>query len=95
MSDEKRFEYNGERDMERFWEANQLESEPVKQKWFIPILVLLILISVPWYREAGEMGNMIGGLPGWVWTSLICSLGVSVLTAVGVLVFWKDKGEDE
>ena len=95
MKEEQTSEYNGERDMKRFWEVNRLKSEPGKQKWYLPILVVLILISVPWYRTAGEIGNVIGGLPGWVWTSLICTLGISILTAVGVLGFWKDEDEDE
>ena len=88
-------EYNGERDMKRFWEVNRLKSEPAKQKWYIPILIVLVILSVPWYRTSGEIGNIIAGLPGWVWTSLICTVGISILTAVGVLKFWKDEGEDE
>jgi hypothetical protein len=95
MNDEKPSEYNGERDMKRFWEVNRLKTEPAKQKWYLPILIFFILLSVPWYRTSGEIGRMIGGLPGWVWTSLLCTVGISILTAVGVLFFWKDEGGDE
>lgn len=98
MSDEpikKRQEYDGEQDRERFWSvAESLKSEPVKQRWFLPILILVIVVSVPWYRNGGEIGNVIGGLPGWVWTGLICALGVSLITAIGTLLFWKDDADE-
>ena len=80
--------------MDRFWEEAAPRVEPFKQKWYIPLLVLFVILSVPWYRDAGEMGSVIAGLPVWVWTSLACSLGVAVLTAIAALFFWAD-GEDE
>ena len=88
-------EYNGERDMEKFWAANKVAKEPIRQKWFAPILLILIVFSVPWYRTGGEIGRIIGGLPTWVWTSLLCTVGVSVVTAVGALLFWKEEDGDE
>ena len=83
-------EYQGERDMDAFWSAAKLKKEPSKQKWFLPILILLILCSVPWYRSEGQMGSVFLGFPVWIWTSIIYSLGVAVLTAVGILGYWKD-----
>lgn len=88
-------EYDGERDMEKFWSvAEQLKKEPVKQLWFLPLLITVIVISVPWYRESGESGSIVGGLPTWVWTGLGCALGVSVITAVGTMLFWKDTDDE-
>jgi hypothetical protein len=90
-----RSEYNDERDMDRFWAvATSLSREPLRQKWFLPLLIAVIAISIPWYRSSGESGSIIAGLPGWVWTSLICTAAVSVITAVGVLVFWKDSDDE-
>lgn len=88
-------EYNDERDMDRFWAVtNSLRKEPLRQKWFLPILLITIVISIPWYRTPGESGPIVAGLPTWVWTSLACSIVIGVITAVGALVYWKDS-EDE
>lgn len=88
-------EYNDERDMDRFWSvANNLKEEPLRQKWFLPILVYWIVLSIPWYRTAGESGSIVGGLPVWIWVSLGCALGVSIVTAVGILLFWKDSDDE-
>ena len=87
----KKIEYNSERDMDRFWSvATRLRREPAKQVWFLPGLILVVVLSVPWYRTGGEIGEVVGGLPLWVWTGLACALGVSVITGVGAVVFWQD-----
>ena len=88
-------EYNDERDMERFWSvADNLKKEALRQKWFLPVLIAFIVISIPWYRTAGESGSIIGGLPVWIWVSLASALGVSIVTAVGILLFWKDSDDE-
>ncbi len=76
--------------MKAFWQVAILKKEPSKQKWFLPTLIILIIGSVPWYRVEGEMGNVLFGFPVWIWTSIICSLGVAILTAIGILRFWRD-----
>jgi len=83
-------EYDNERDLDRFWAVAKPKVEPAKQRWYVPSVLLLVVLSVPWYRETGSMGELVWGLPTWVWTSLGCSLGVAVLTAVGALRYWKD-----
>lgn len=83
-------EYHGQQDREAFWEAAALDREPAKQRWYLPALLVLIVLSVPWYREAGSMGALVWGMPVWIWTSLGCTAGVSVLTAVAALRFWRD-----
>ena len=83
-------EYRGERDMDAFWSAVNIEKEPMKQKWYIPLLLLLVVLSVPWYRSEGHMGTVILGFPLWIWTALLCAVGASILTAIGILAFWKD-----
>ncbi len=84
-------EYHGEQDREAFWETARLEREPAKQRWYLPSLLLLIVLSIPWYREAGSMGTLVLGMPVWIWTSLACTAGVSLLTAVAALRFWRDR----
>ena len=85
-----RREYDSERDMGRFWDAIAPKSEPFKQAWYAPLILLLIVVSVPWYRSEGFMGAIILGLPIWVWVTLACSGTLSLLTAVAILGFWKD-----
>lgn len=88
-------EYNDERDMDRFWAvASTLSKEPLRQKWFLPALIACIVLSIPWYRTPGESGSIIAGLPVWIWISLACAAGVSLITAIGVLVFWKDSDDE-
>ena len=42
-------EYADERDMDRFWEVARLEREPARQWWYIPLILGLLFISIPWY----------------------------------------------
>lgn len=88
-------EYSDKRDMDHFWEvANSLKKEPLRQKWFLPILIICIVISIPWYRTSGESGSIIAGLPVWIWVSLASALGVSILTTIGMLLFWKETDDE-
>jgi hypothetical protein len=84
-------EYDGQRDMDAFWAAAKPKSEPARQWWYVPSLLVLVVLSVPWYREAGSLGELIFGMPAWVWTSLLCAAGVSALTAFGILRYWRDE----
>ena len=83
-------EYDGERDMDRFWEATRVSVEPIKQRWYIPLLIFFVVFSVPWYREAGQMGTIVAGFPLWIWTAIFCALVVAALTALAILRFWQD-----
>jgi hypothetical protein len=84
-------EYDGQRDMDAFWAAAAPTSEPARRRWYVPLLLFLVVLSVPWYRKAGSMGELILGMPAWVWTSLFCTVGVSALTAFGILKYWRDE----
>ena len=68
--------------------------EPSRRRWFIPALLLLIVASVPWYRRAGEIGDIVAGLPTWVWLTLACSVGISAATALAAVLCWRDGAED-
>jgi hypothetical protein len=52
----------------------------------IAIVVVLYLVSVPWYREAGEAPAIWLGLPDWVAVALGCYLAAAVLNAVAWLL---------
>ena len=83
-------EYDGERDMDRFWEATRVSVEPSKQRWYLPLTFILVVFSVPGYYKAGHMGAIVAGFPIWIWTALACSFGVACLTALAILRFWND-----
>ena len=52
----------------------------------IAIIVVLYLVSVPWYREAGEAPAIWLGLPDWVAVALGCYLAAAALNAVAWLL---------
>jgi hypothetical protein len=52
----------------------------------IAIIALLYLLSIPWYREAGEAPAIWLGLPDWVAVALGCYLGAALLNAVAWLL---------
>jgi hypothetical protein len=52
----------------------------------IAIIAALYLLSIPWYREAGEAPAIWLGLPDWVAVALGCYLGAALLNAVAWLL---------
>jgi hypothetical protein len=52
----------------------------------IAIIAVLYLLSIPWYREAGEAPAIWLGLPDWVAVALGCYLGAALLNAVAWLL---------
>lgn len=52
----------------------------------LAIILLLYLISIPWYREAGEAPATWLGLPDWVAVALGCYFAAAVLNAVAWLL---------
>ena len=87
-------EYSGERDMERFWEAVKPRKEPLQKRWFLPLVVLLVLASVPWYLPTGFVGEFYGGLPVWIWITLGCSVLIAGVTCYVALRSWSDDVDD-
>ena len=45
------------------------------------LIVLLYVVSIPWYREPGTVPAVVLGLPDWVVVALACYLGIALLTA--------------
>lgn len=81
--------------MDAFWRTAKLTREPLGVRWYLPAVLLLVIISVPWYRQSGEIGRIVFGLPGWVWTSLVCGFGVAALTAWAALRAWRDPDDGD
>lgn len=89
-----RKEYDGERDMDRFWQEAKPRSEPTALRWYVPTILVLIVLSIPWYLPSGQVGTVVAGFPLWIWTALGCSLGIAILTAFAILRSWKDDDPD-
>ena len=51
-------------------------------------VVLLYVLSIPWYRNAGETPAVWLGLPDWVAVALVCYVAAAVLNALAWL--WTD-----
>lgn len=50
------------------------------------LIVLLYVVSVPWYREADAPLRIWLGLPDWVAVALLCYVGVAIVNAVAWVV---------
>ncbi len=93
-------EYHDQRDMDLFWKEVRPRREPIQQRWYIPLVLLIVVVSVPWYWKQGVTGKIIAGLPLWIWITILCSLVISVITATMALRQWDDedvsgRGEEE
>ncbi len=83
-------EYHGQRDMDLFWKEVRPRREPIQQRWYIPLVLLFVVASVPWYWPQGVTGTIIAGLPLWIWVTILCSAAISVVTATVALRHWDD-----
>ena len=83
-------EYSGDRDMDLFWREVEPRKEPLQKRWYLPSIILLAIVSVPWYLPTGFVGRLYGGLPGWIWTTLFCSLCLAGVTSYVALRAWHD-----
>ncbi len=87
-------DYEDERDQDAFWEAIRPADEPLRHRWFLPAVVLILAVSVPWYLPASVGGRLLGGLPVWTWITIACGLVLAVITSFASLRLWRD-GADE
>lgn len=58
-------------------------------------IALLYLLSVPWYRAAGEVPELWFGLPDWVAVALACYAASAVLNAAAWWITDVDDTADE
>jgi hypothetical protein len=85
-------DYGDERDQDAFWEAIRPADEPLRHRWFLPTVIAILAISVPWYLPASVGGRLIAGLPVWTWITIACGLFLAVVTAFASLRLWRDGG---
>ena len=83
-------EYADERNLERFWREAPPRREPLRQRWFVPAVLVLVALSVPWYLPQRLVSSMVGGLPIWTWITVACSAGIAAITAWVALRHWDD-----
>ena len=94
MTDEKPLlEYGDERDPDVFWAAVRPADEPLRHRWFLPAVVAILIVSVPWYLPPSVGDRLALGLPVWTWVTILCGLALAVVTAFASLRLWRD-GED-
>lgn len=84
-------EYADHRDDDELWSSMEPKREPVRARLFLPLLLVILIFSVPWYLPEEIARRSFGGLPLWVWTTLLCSAGVSCLTCWASLFWWDDE----
>jgi len=87
-------DYEDERDQDAFWAAIRPADEPLRHRWFLPAVVVILAISVPWYLPPSVGGRLAAGLPVWTWITIGCGLALAVITAFASLRLWRD-GSDE
>ncbi len=59
-------------------------------------IAALYVVSIPWYRTAGEVPSLVWGLPDWVAVALGCYAAVAVLNAIAWLMAEiPERGEDD
>ena len=59
------------------------------------VIVLLYIISIPWYREDGAPLRLWLGLPDWVAVALLCYVGVAIVNGVAWIVTDVPDASDE
>lgn len=52
------------------------------RKGLLAAIVLLFVLSVPWYRDTAEPVSMVLGLPDWVAVAIGCYAAAALLNAV-------------
>lgn len=85
-----RQEYADERDISAFWREAQPQREPMRWRWFLPGVLVLLVSSIPWYLPGELVSGVIAGLPVWTWIALFCSVALAALTAWVGLRHWDD-----
>ncbi len=49
-------------------------------------IVILYAVSIPWYRETGQLPEIVFGLPDWVAMALGCYILVALLNCIAWLL---------
>ena len=91
--DERLSDYSDERDPDVFWAAVRPADEPLRHRWFLPAVVAILIVSVPWYLPSSVGDRLALGLPVWTWITILCGLALAMVTAFASLRLWRDGGD--
>ena len=64
-------------------------------RWFLPVVLAILVVSVPWYLPSAIGDRLALGLPVWTWITILCGLLLAVVTAFASLRLWRDGGTGE
>ncbi|QVQ53989.1 hypothetical protein J4H86_09930 [Spiractinospora alimapuensis] len=70
-------------------------AEPIRRPWLWVVLVLILLVSVPWYWPAGTLEPVVLGLPLWAWTTLAGSVALCGYLSWLCATQWPDADEED
>ena len=84
-------EYGDQRDEDELWRSMTPESEPTRVRLFLPLVLVIVVLSVPWYLPGELASRVYSGLPVWVWCTLAASACLSTLTCWASLRWWRDE----
>ncbi len=60
----------------------------------VRLILVLLVLSVPWYFPAGDGGPFIGGMPLWFLVSFACYSAIAGIVALRLPRFWDDGDGD-
>ncbi len=84
-------EYANERDADVLWSAIRPADEPLRHRWFLPAVVVILTLSVPWYLPSETGDRLVGGLPLWTWITVVCAAALAAVTAWASLCLWRNE----
>lgn len=70
------------------------KKEPVKHFKIWVILLILYVLSVPWYLPKGTYLPIVFGIPYWAWIVLGVSLAISITLTYVIKHYWQLSDEE-
>lgn len=70
------------------------KKEPIKHKKIWIVLIVLYVLSVPWYLPKGTYTPIILGIPYWGWIVLGVSLAISITLTYVIKNYWHLSDEE-
>lgn len=70
-----------------------MQQAPFHKIWIWIVYLILLVIGVPWYWQAGNTA-IIFGMPGWVFIAIVTSVTVSCFTSWLWFTGWQDEDEN-
>lgn len=72
-----------------------MAGKPPNRTWTWIVLLILLVLSIPWYWPEDRIRPFIVGMPLWAFVSLVTSLLFAAVTAWVILRGWKDDKQPE